>query len=279
MPRVSNYIQPSPYYGGKQRMLVYIFDLIRQRPHRKYIETFAGMASVYFNKPKAMVNVLNDANPEIENFYRQLKTNTEELNKLIQGSLHSERLHNWACQVYKNPDSHSPLIRAYAFWIATIQSFGASTGQGFQWVCNKTDNWTPAVKIHNRKKQILECAIKLENCTLLNKDAVELIEKVDTADTLYYQDPPYVGARQGHYEGYKQEHFNNLLDVNATMKGDFILSSYPNSYLDEMTVKHGWKSEKFKKRKGVGTGYKHEVLTWNFDAELSQTKSIQKAIF
>jgi DNA adenine methylase len=47
-------------------------------------------------------------------------------------------------------------------------------------------------------------------------------------DAFFYLDPPYVGAAQGHYDGYTQEDFDILLKLLESLKGKFLLSSYRN---------------------------------------------------
>ena len=71
-------------------------------------------------------------------------------------------------------------------------------------------------------------------------DAVQLILKLDSENTFFYIDPPYVGANQGHYGGYTQEHFDDLLKVLSQIKGKFLLSSYPNDILDKYRIKCKW---------------------------------------
>ena len=51
-----------------------------------------------------------------------------------------------------------------------------------------------------------------------------------------------MGADQGHYGGYMQEHFNALLDTIANIKGKFLLSSYPNPELENYRKQFGWQS-------------------------------------
>ncbi len=73
----------------------------------------------------------------------------------------------------------------------------------------------------------------------------------------------------GHYKGYSEADFENLLQVCATLKGKFMLSSYPSELLAKYTEKHGWKTIEIKKTLCVGVGKdkgsKTEVLTLNYD--------------
>jgi DNA adenine methylase len=50
-------------------------------------------------------------------------------------------------------------------------------------------------------------------------------------EAFFHLDPPYVGADQGHYDGYTQEDFDTLLKLLETLNGKFLLSSYRNKSL------------------------------------------------
>ena len=76
-----------------------------------------------------------------------------------------------------------------------------------------------------------------------------------------------MGAKQGHYGGYEQEHFNELLHTLTTVKGKFLLSSYPNEKLTEYLEQYGWYQREVFLSLGSSnrTGRKRtEVLTANY---------------
>ena len=91
---------------------------------------------------------------------------------------------------------------------------------------------------------------------------MKLIQSLDSPETFFYIDPPYVGAHQGHYGGYTQEHFNQLLDTLSRLQGKFILSSYPNDILDKYRKKYGWSINDIQVRKSGKA--KVEALTYNY---------------
>ena len=78
---------PISYYGGKQGMIKDILPLIPE--HNTYTEPFAGGAAVLFAKSPAKINVINDLNGELINFYRTIVTNYDDLKKEIMQTLHS----------------------------------------------------------------------------------------------------------------------------------------------------------------------------------------------
>ncbi len=57
-----------PWIGGKRRLADVLIP--RFPPHRCYLEVFAGGAALFFLRPPAEVEVLNDTHNQLVNFYR-----------------------------------------------------------------------------------------------------------------------------------------------------------------------------------------------------------------
>ena len=228
---------PISYYGGKQSMLKHILPIIPE--HRVYVEPFFGGGAVFWAKEQSEVEIVNDLNGNVVNFYQQLKTNFNELKQMIDATPYSREVYKNAMVIYETPYLFSPVHKAWAFWVGTVQGFS-----------NKIGSWRSATqrskesKLNFNKKVGFTASLcqRLELTQIECKDAVELILKQDSEDAFFYIDPPYVGANQGHYGGYTQEHFNALLQVLSGIKGKFLLSSYPNDELEAFRLKYGWYS-------------------------------------
>ncbi|MDF1547149.1 MAG: DNA adenine methylase [Bacteroidales bacterium] len=256
---------PITYYGGKNNMLKYILPIIPD--HRIYVEAFAGGAAVFFAKRPSDIEVLNDINGNIANFYKVLISDFDALNIEIECTLHDEYSHQQAQKIYfsKKP-VYNNIKRAWAVWVLSNMSYGSDFSSGWQWVKNKNDNWHPAIKLRNKKDAFKFLKGRLKLLTVHNSDALEIIQKRDGVDTFQYLDPPYVGARQGHYSGYKKKNFGNLLELLPNLKSKFLLSSYRNNKLDELIEKNNWNSIEINQRSSVsGRNFrKTEVLTFNY---------------
>ena len=63
---------PVCYYGGKIRMSRMIVELIP--PHTLYCEPFCGGAAVFFKKAPSEIEVLNDTNHLVVNFYQVIQS-------------------------------------------------------------------------------------------------------------------------------------------------------------------------------------------------------------
>ena len=70
-------IGPLPYIGGKNRLAKKIISMLPE--HTTYVEAFAGGAQVFFHKPPSNVEVLNDLDNEVVNFFRCAQEHHEEL--------------------------------------------------------------------------------------------------------------------------------------------------------------------------------------------------------
>ena len=70
-------IGPLPYIGGKRAIADRIIAIFPK--HTAYVEPFAGGAQVFFHKAPSKVEVLNDLDGEMVNFFRVCQQHYEEL--------------------------------------------------------------------------------------------------------------------------------------------------------------------------------------------------------
>ena len=258
---------PITYYGGKQQLAETIVRLIP--PHNIYVEPFIGGAAVYFAKPASEVEVINDINGEVVNFYKVIKNDFAALQKLLEQTLHSRKAHRHARVVYENPDMFSRVKRAWALWVRANMSFGGDMTGGYGYdvsgrmsgkLANKIEAFTQTLADRFRTTQI-ECC-----------DALRIIQSRDTPDTFFYLDPPYPDTDQGHYDGYSSADFTALLDVLTGIQGKFLLSSFRHESLKEQTEKNNWSQFEITMNKsmslhGKQTLQKIEVFTANYSIE------------
>ena len=258
---------PITYYGGKQKLLSIILPLIPE--HSSYVEPFCGGAAVFFAKEPSSVEILNDTNSELINFYRCVQNDFSSLEKEIRISLHSRRLHKDAKVIYENPHMFSEIKRAWAVWVLASQSF-CSMLDG-TWGYDKTKGLTSRKVANKRESFSEEYAIRLQNVQIECTDACRIINSRDTQNTFFYLDPPYYNSDCGHYDGYSKDDFQSLLDKLSHIEGKFLLSSYPSDLLTDYTQKYGWEQktiiQKISVNKGGSGKKKTEVLTWNYNVQ------------
>lgn len=235
--------------------------------HQLYCEPFIGGAAVYFAKEPSAVEVINDTNKELINFYSVCKNRFNELQSLVRVTLHSRQQHDDAWVIYNKPHLFDEVRRAWAIWVLCNQSFSSQIDNSWGYDKKK---YSTSLKIHNRREEFTEqLAIRLQTTQIESADALYIIQSRDSKDSLFYCDPPYFNSNMGHYDGYSESDFEELLKLLGSIEGKFILSSYPSEILKQYTAKFKWyKKEIVQVITASGAGNrcakKTEVLTANF---------------
>ncbi|MUP44881.1 DNA adenine methylase [Gramella sp. BOM4] len=258
---------PISYYGGKQNLINTILPLFPD--HTLYAEPFIGGGAIYWAKKPSEIEVINDTNKELINFYEVCKNDFVDLEKMIRISLHSRSLHSDASVVYNNPHLFSRIKRAWAVWVLASQSF-ASMLDG-SWGYDKSKGTTSQKIARRRESFTEEFSIRMQNTQVECTDALRIINSRDSENSFFYCDPPYYNSDCGHYDGYSLYDFENLLKTLSKIKGKFLLSSYPSDILKEYTEKFGWQQKTLEQTVSVSnnTGKsgkkKTEAMTANYD--------------
>lgn len=216
---------PIRYYGGKQRLAPLICKLIP--PHRVYIEPFCGGAAVFFKKPVPQVDgghsyieILNDIDGRLTNFYATLRDKPEEVVTALQLSQYNEREFCLAQDMGEHLD---PVERVRRYFVVVRQCFsGGQESWGRELHANRALAWMQHVD------RLPEAAGRLRGVTVSNDTAIKAIQRWDAEDAFFYLDPPYVGTDQSYYVAqYTPEMWQELVDTLNNLKGSFILSHYP----------------------------------------------------
>ena len=264
---------PITYYGGKQRIAPEIISMMPV--HKIYVEPFFGGGAVFFAKPKAGIEVINDHDNQLINFYLCVQNRFDELQEFIKNTLHSEAMYYHAKDVWNKRVETSEIEKAWAIWLITNGSFAGSMHGGWKW-CNGTTGGHTGTFIKGKRNEFSERLYqRLDNVQISCRDALRVIQDRDTPETFFYLDPPYPGCNQQHYSGYTEENLEELLSLLSTIKGKFILSNYWCDILRKYVNKQKWSFKEIEvdlrisnlgrgvARKKV-TQYRTEVLVYNY---------------
>ena len=261
-----------PYEGAKSNMVKTILPLIPV--HKVYLELFAGSAVVYFSKPLVDVNVINDKQSLILNFYKCAKLQPNKLIRRIDTLMHAEYYFQWAKEVLAD-DNAKAMDKAVAFWALGVMQ--KKNTDCYEISINKQKGVVREgrnCKMLNKAKRSLKESIdKLKSCQVLNRDFRDCLKLFKTSKDLFiYIDPPYINTTQGtHYSPFSEADYIELLDYLSTTNHKFMLSSYPNDILAEYIARNNWEVRQYTKALSAG-GVKHgakrktktELLVMNY---------------
>jgi DNA adenine methylase len=257
---------PLTYYGGKQQLCKTILSIIPN--HTLYCEPFFGGGALFFAKSPSDLEVINDSNSELINFYRTIKTDFKSLQKEITSTLHSRNEHYRATVINSHPALFNPIQRAWAIWVLANQSFASKLNGswGYDRTKNKSVN-----QLTSKRNSFTDALLKrIENTQIECIDAIEVIKSRDSKTAFFYCDPPYFNAHKGHYKQYTETDFKELLEILSRLKGKFLLSSYQSNTLSRYSKKYIWFTQKFdlpvsiSSHPDVKKKRKIEVLTANY---------------
>lgn len=209
-------IGPLPYIGGKNRLATKIILLLPE--HVTYVEPFAGGAQVLFHKAPSNVEVLNDLDFDIVNFFRVCQWHYAELIRYLRYCLASRKLHQ--LHVKTDPSTLTDIQRAGRFFYLQKNSFGGLViNRTFHYGVAERSNYNP-----ERLAEIIEAAHRrLARVQIESLPYEQVLEKYDRPTTLFYIDPPYWG-RTLYKFNFADADFIRLRTQLDQLRGKFILS-------------------------------------------------------
>ncbi len=122
-------VGPLAYIGGKNRIAKKIIEIFPE--HTTYVETFAGGAQVLFHKEPSPVEVLNDLDGDVVNFFRVCQFHHEELLRYFRFILVSAEW--FALLKAENPESLTDIQRAARFFYLQKNAFAGLVRRRNYW--------------------------------------------------------------------------------------------------------------------------------------------------
>lgn len=250
--------------------------IIRHFPasHDVYVEPFAGSYSVLLRKERSPIEVANDLDGEIFNFFRVLR---EKKNILINAiSLTPYAVAEWELSTEPTDD---PVERARRFYVRCYMNRAGGTAQwqsGWrrQKVMTRLENgvkdMASAAVIFAKTEHLYYVADRLRGVFIEQMDVIDIIKRYDSPRTLFYLDPPYVHETRSKWAGKAYRHemtdeqhcrMGKLLNE---IEGMALISGYNSQLYDELFTANGWTRNEIDVRvNGIGpdgSGRNTEVI-------------------
>lgn len=176
------------YLGGKNRIAPWIISFFP--PHKIYVEPFGGSGAVLLNKQPAWMEVYNDLYDRVVNFFEVLRDpeKSARLASLLELTPYAQTAYARSFEI-----AEDQVEDALRFAINSMMSYGGGIHKpGFK--RNGLLRTTPYPQTWREYPAVVrECAAELRNrnIEINNMDALQVMSRYDTPDTLHYVDPPY----------------------------------------------------------------------------------------
>jgi len=258
------------WYGGKYSHLNWLLPLLPVTTH--YCEPFGGSAAVLLNRKPSPVETYNDVDSEVVNFFKVLREKKDELIYAIGMTPFSREEFKEAIKSYYDNGHNkiSDVERARQFFIRArqVRTGLAQTASNGRWAnCLKTSRAGMAGAVSRWLGSVegMEwISSRLLRVQIENDNAVKVIARYDSEDTLFYCDPPYPHDSRGDKNAYKyemsdEEHFW-LAEVLNNVKGIVAISGYKSKLMNKLYA--GWNVHKKKTKKALSVKSDRTELLW-----------------
>ncbi|MCP4054540.1 MAG: DNA adenine methylase, partial [Mesoflavibacter sp.] len=204
-------------------------------PHKIYIEPFFGAGGMFFNKPKAKYNIVNDLDSDVFNLFQVVMNQKEELEKAFYIiPIHSDLLEYW-----KKKQETEPIKKALRFlFLSLFMPFGhqgtidlnpRNAKNRFYDVIDKTNELLFNVKFSN-----IDCCLFINAvCKRIKSDGSSL------NDAFIYNDPPYLGTTDNYSNSFTEEQSKELFDTLEQTKCKWAMSEFNHPFILDQAEKRG----------------------------------------
>jgi DNA adenine methylase len=239
---------PSPinWFGGKSRLASRIVEHFPN--HHTYCEPFGGSAAVLLAKAPAKVEIYNDVDRELVNFFAVLRDPVlfAKLREAVEHTPYARAEFGLSKQ-----KSDDPVEAARRFIVRSRQSFG---GKGGEWSFSVRGSHAGMASSVQRWRKGIEClpAVhkRFRNVQIECDNWQSVLSRYDSTGTLFFVDPPYIPETRvsGRYR-YELTH-NDHREIVArllTFQGMIVLSGYKHETYTPLE-RAGWKRIDYKTR-------------------------------
>lgn len=205
----------------------------------RYAEPFAGMAGVLLSRSPAGAEILNDADPEVANWWTVVRDRPDELREAVWSSPLGAEPHRRALAA---PIPTDPVDRALRMTVMLSSAFRGRIA---------LPNTARRPASHETTvRKIADCSRRVADVEIRCGDGLEVIEEwADDPDTLIYLDPPYPDTDCTSYAAGVD--YGRLLDLIRHRPAMIALSGVPANAAE--LIGDGWGCLRYDVLSAMGT--------------------------
>ena len=204
----------------------WVNSLLPAETNTCYCEPYAGMAGILLQRQPAKVEILNDLDALLINWWQQVRDNYHELIRDLETTPHSRQLYQEAQTLLADGGTEiEPLERARLWTILVHQSIGKTANKS-GWSISYNDSRRRRREIGYWEQKITALAIRMSGVQLECRPAVEILDRLaNESHAIIYCDPPYPTAASEFY-GNAALDVDELAEVLSRQKGRVAVSGF-----------------------------------------------------
>jgi DNA adenine methylase len=254
--------------GNKQAIATEIQKYFPE--HRFYVEPFFGAGGMFFNKPKAKYNILNDLDSDVCNLFQVVINEKENLKK----HFHSMPVHSDLLDYWKKNEETEPIKKALRFLFIsnfTLNGTGSAirhqVSSGAGGVKDFKDGFD--VELENTFKVLYDCNFtNFDFRKFLSKLGFQNDGRNDENKTFIYCDPPYLGTNDNYSSSFTEQDSIDLFDTLQATGCKFAMSEFDNEFILNQAKERGLNVIIIGERKNL-KNRRTEILITNYEKQKS----------
>lgn len=204
--------------------------------HKIYIEPFFGAGGMFFNKPKANYNIVNDLDADVFNLFMVVMKNRKKLFEAYKKMpIHINLLNHW-----KENQEKDAVMKALRFIFLSNLTF-MGTGEAMRYTATKQEfsqNFEYLLDLTHSK--LFDVHFNNTDCCKFIRDiSFQSDGRNDENKTFIYNDPPYLFTNDNYSNSFTEQDSINLFDTLVESKCKFAMSEFDNEFILYQAQKRG----------------------------------------
>lgn len=212
---------PIKWVGGKRNIRKLLVSMMPE--HMQYVEVFGGAGWVLFEKPKSKLEIFNDLNGDLINFYKVVQ-NSEKCQQMIDKfSILPKSRELFDSYKIEIDNETNDINKAVMFYYLLKLTFGGDLINPRYTIANDGRKGINYDKIPDEFWKLHK---RLQDVYIENKDYKYIINKYDRKDgnVVFYLDPPYLDTFGYKTDKFTYENYKEMKELLDKVNGKWILT-------------------------------------------------------
>ena len=192
-------------------------------PHKIYIEPFFGAGGMFFNKPKANCNIMNDVDSDVFNLFQVVSNQKAELEELFLRTPKHQDLFNY----WKENNEVEAVSKAMRFLFLSNYTL---LGKGNTLKLNSRNDIKQLYEgLQTVNKMLFE--VQFANMDFRQFFKSVSLENSEFEKTFIYCDPPYLGTDDNYSNSFTEVDSNDLFDCLQATGCKWAMSEFDHPFI------------------------------------------------
>ena len=195
-------------------------------PHKIYIEPFFGAGGMFFNKPKAKHNILNDLDSDVFNLFNTITNKGDKFKECLELTPYSSELFEY----WKNNKETDEIKKAVRF--IYLSNFGYLGQETVINIDNRNHKQNAILNYEKTKLFLKDCSLKFTNFDFRKAiKTIKTTEDLVVKKTFIYCDPPYLGTNDNYSNSFTEQDSIDLFNSLQQTGCKWAMSEFDNEFI------------------------------------------------